>query len=70
VLALGRHSRSEAVARAGCGIICSFAYYNSANRDKLKAAGVHTVIDSVMKDHTGNQEILKRAQEASAEFPF
>jgi hypothetical protein len=66
VLALGRHTRSEDVARDGCHAIHLLSIYSPAYKRKLKAAGVRSVLKSVMKDHVGNQEILKRAQDASA----
>jgi hypothetical protein len=67
VLALGQHTRSAAVAFSGC-----YAIYqlngNCANRDKLEAAGVHSVINSVIRDHAGNQLVLEAAQLALAEL--
>jgi hypothetical protein len=59
----------KAIAAAGCKAINYLAYKNKLNKDKLKAAGVHTVLQSVLEVHSGNQDIMRRAQKALAIIP-
>eukprot|EP00953_Heterococcus_sp_UTEX-ZZ885_P012363 7091-Heterococcus_DN1.PRE.1 len=69
-----RHTSSEAVALPGCIAIDNLCYFgllfNSPIKNKLKAAGVHSVLNSVTRDHGGNQLIVKYAQKVLAVIPI
>jgi hypothetical protein len=62
--ALRANNSNEAITVAGCDAVQNLADNNKTNRKKLKAAGVVSVLDSVLKVHSGNQQNLQSARDA------